>query len=100
MTFKTSSRRVIDRVFINFDQAANYHVYYRWAGTDNQAGEAHCTITHRQTFQNLSQVEAFLFRIDPHKSSPARTNILQKLVSIGFTVHPSGQSHYHYYAYR
>ena len=39
MSNKISSRKVIDRVWVNFDRAANYHAYYRWAGTEQKAGE-------------------------------------------------------------
>ena len=31
MTIANPSRKVIDRVCVNFDHAANYHVFYRWA---------------------------------------------------------------------
>ena len=101
MTITTPSRKIIDRVEVNFDRAANYHAYYRWAGTDRQAGEVHCTVTHKQALQYLSKVEAFRLRIDPHKSSAARTKILQKLSKIGFTVTKLSQStHHQYYASR
>ncbi len=35
---------------VNFDRAANYHAYYRLAGTDIKAGEVHLQVTHRQAF--------------------------------------------------
>lgn len=101
MPISSSSRKVIDRVAVNFARAANYHAFYRWAGTDKKAGEFHCTVTHKQAYESLSKVEAFRFRIDPHKSSSARTKILRQLSKMGFTVEFSAQStHYQYYAFR
>ena len=94
MTSNTSSRKVIDRVTVNFARAANYHAYYRLAGTDIKAGEFHLQVTHWQAFDYLSKVEAFLFRIDPDKSPPAKTKILKRLASMDFTVQPSTQTHY------
>ena len=53
------------------DRAANYHAFYRFAGTDIKAGEVHTTVTHQQAFDYLAKVEVFLFRIDPDKSPSA-----------------------------
>ena len=85
---------------MNFDRAANYHAYYRLADTDIQAGEVHIQVTHQQAFKYLSKAEAFVSRIDPHKSSSAQAKIFQKLSSMGFTVQSSTQLHYQYYAFR
>lgn len=100
MTLKPSSRKVIDRVMVNFDRAANYHAFYRFVGTDIKASEVHVQVTHRQAFDYLTKVEAFLFRIDPDKSPSAKDKILKKLASMGFTVQPSTQPHYRHYASR
>ena len=97
---QTSSRKVIDRVEVNFDRAANYHVFYRFACTDIQAGEVHLTTTHKQVFQYLSKVEAFIFRIDPDKSPQGKKKIMQKITSMGFNIESSTQPHYQYYASR
>lgn len=99
-TSQTSSQKLIDRISVNFDRAANYHAYYRLAGNDAKAGEIHIQVTHRQAFEYLSGVEAFLFRIDPHKSLQAQKKIMQKLTSMGFNVQSSTQTHYQYYAFR
>lgn len=100
MTSSISSRKVIDRVMVNFDRGANYHAFYRLVGTDIKAGEVHIQVTHRQAFNYLTKVEAFRFRIDPDKSPSAKAKILKKLASMGFTVYPSTQTHYRYYASR
>lgn len=100
MTSNTSSRKVIDRVMVNFARAANYHAFYRLAGTDIKAGEVHIQVTHRQAFNYLTKVEAFLFRIDPDKSPSATAKILKRIASMGFTIQPSTQTHYRYYASR
>ena len=85
---------------INFDRAANYHAFYRLAGTDIKAGEVHLNLTHQRAFEYLAKAEAFLFRINPHKSPSAKAKILKRLVSMGFTVQPSTQTHYQHYASR
>ena len=97
---QTSSGKVTDRACVNFDKIVNYHARYRIAGTDIQAGEVNLQVTHKQVFQYLSKVEAFIFRIDPDKSPQEKEKIMQKITSMGFTIESSTQLHYQYYASR
>ncbi len=97
---QTSSRKVIDRACVNFDEIVNYHARYRIAGTDIQAGEVNLQVTQQLAFKYLSKVEAFIFRIDPDKSPQEKEKIMQKITSMGFTIESSTQPHYQYYASR